>query len=132
MIQILSSNNLLGSYKNWILQDIEPLVKGLPQYVKKFSKGLTDVAASLEKAVGGEDFNNEKYKLHAVIIKSSVPFEEAQKMAQDIIKDKKKTFYRLTTKSYRFRALPKTKFNKSSFRTKKINKDISLVFGELK
>ena len=50
---ILDSNGLNGErYSSWILQDIEQLVKGLPNYVKKFSKGVTDVASSLEKAVG--------------------------------------------------------------------------------
>ena len=133
VLDVLSSNNLNGSsYEKWVLQNIESLVKGLPNYVKLFAKTLTDIGASVEKAVGGDEFEKEGFKLHAIIIKSSIPFEEAQKMAQDVIKDKKKTFYRMTMKSYRFRAIPKTKFKKGSFRTKKVNKDMSLIFGELK
>ena len=31
-----------------------------------------------------------------------------------------------------YRIIPKTKFNKDSFRTKKINPDINIVFGTLK
>jgi hypothetical protein len=42
----------------------------------------------------------------------------------------KKNFHRETGVSYRLRVIPKTKFNKSSFRTKKL-KDKSLIFGEL-
>jgi len=78
------------------------------------------------------------YKLHAVIINKSVPLGKAKIIASDIIKDKNKKFYRETTDSWRFRNIPKTKFKDSSFikdssfRSKVINKDITLVFGELK
>jgi hypothetical protein len=71
------------------------------------------------------------YELHNVIIKKTVPFDEAEKIAQDIIKDKGKRFYRETKQSYRFRNIPKTKFDSSTFRTKKVNKDITLTFGKL-
>lgn len=70
------------------------------------------------------------YKLHAVIISKDIPFKTAQKKAKEIIKDNNKTFYRKTQDSYRFRNIPKTKF--SEFRSKSINKDITLVFGKLK
>jgi hypothetical protein len=70
------------------------------------------------------------YALHAVVIDKSVPIDKAQKMAQDIIKDKSKTFYRETEESYRFRNIPKTKFK--AFRTKVINPNVSLIYGEMK
>jgi hypothetical protein len=72
------------------------------------------------------------YELHVVIINKSVPLDSAKKMAQNIIKDKNRTFMRETTESYRFRNLAKTKFVESTFRTKVVNPDISLVFGKLK
>jgi hypothetical protein len=73
--------------------------------------------------------DDKPWALHAVIIKRTVPKEEALKHAENIIK--KKDFKATETKlTYRFRALPKTKFIKK-FRSKKINKDITLVFGEL-
>jgi hypothetical protein len=72
------------------------------------------------------------FELHAVIIDKSVPLEKAKQIAQDIIKDKSKTFYRVTENSYRFRAIPKTKFKQDSFRSKTTNDKITLVFGELK
>lgn len=72
------------------------------------------------------------YELHAVIIKKPIKLEEAKKIAQDIIKDKSKTFYRETMDSYRFRNIAKTKFDPKTFRTKVINPQISLVFGKLK
>lgn len=73
-----------------------------------------------------------KYELHAVIIKNTVKRKDADKMAQDIIKDKSKTFMRQTQDSYRYRNIAKTKFKESSFRSKVISPDITLVFGELK
>ncbi len=70
--------------------------------------------------------------LHAVLINKDVGLEKAKKMAQDIIKDKKKSYYRETENTFRFKNIPKTKFESSTFKSKKINKDITLIFGELK
>ena len=73
------------------------------------------------------------YALHAVIINKDIGLEEAKKKAQDIIKDKSKTYYRETTKSYRFRNISKQKFKPKTFRSKKIRgQPITLIFGELK
>jgi hypothetical protein len=47
------------------------------------------------------------YALHAIVIDKSLPIDKAKKMAQDIIKDTSKTFYRVTGDSYRFRNIPK-------------------------
>jgi hypothetical protein len=73
---------------------------------------------------------NKPWALHAVIIKKSVPKEDALQHAENIIK-KKEFKARETKLTWRFRALPKTKFKKEKFRSKKVNKDITLVFGEL-
>ena len=70
------------------------------------------------------------WELHAVLISSDIPLEKAKKMAQDIIKDSSKTFYRKTEEHYRFRNIPKTKFK--AFRTKIVNPNVTLVFGEMK
>lgn len=70
------------------------------------------------------------WELHAVLISSDIPLEKAKKMAMDIIKDKSKTFYRKTEEHYRFRNIPKTKFK--AFRTKIVNPNVTLVFGEMK
>lgn len=74
------------------------------------------------------------YELHAIIIKKPIKLEEAKKIAEDIIKDKNKSFYRETSESYRFRNIPKTKFDEKTFRTKIIKEKphISLIFGKLK
>jgi hypothetical protein len=71
------------------------------------------------------------YELHAVIISKNIPLDEAIKISQEIINNKKRTFYRETKNSYRFRNIPKTKFDKKTFRSKKINKNITLIFGEV-
>jgi hypothetical protein len=75
---------------------------------------------------------DEKLKLHAVIIKKPFELENAKNEARLYIKNPKNNFYRETKTAYRFRNIPKTKFNKKSFKTKKINKNVSLVFGILK
>jgi len=73
-----------------------------------------------------------QYELHAVIINKSIPLEKAKKIAQDIIKDKNKTFMRETSDSYRFRNIAKTKFDPQTFRSKVLNPTTTLVFGQLK
>jgi hypothetical protein len=72
------------------------------------------------------------FELHAVIIDRRIPLEKAKQIAQDIIKDKSKTFYRITENSYRFRNIPKTKFKPETFRSKTTNDKITLIFGDLK
>ena len=69
------------------------------------------------------------YAISSVIIKKSMTPDEAMDHALNITK-KKKLKMTQTKNTYRFRNIPKTKF--SDFRSKKINKDITLVFGELK
>lgn len=71
-------------------------------------------------------------ELHAVIFKKPYNLNKAKKEATKIIDNDNKKFYRETSTSFRFRNIPKTKFKTESFRTKKINKDLSLVFGKLK
>lgn len=71
------------------------------------------------------------YQLHAVIINNKIDLKSAKKMASDIM-NKKISFMRETENNYRFRNIPKTKFIKSSFRSKIINPDITLIFGKLK
>ena len=45
--------------------------------------------------------------------------------------EKNKNFVRETPDSYRVRVIPKTKFDRTTFRSKKVNNDITLVFGFL-
>lgn len=71
------------------------------------------------------------YALHSIIINKSIPLEDAVRQAQDISK-KQKIFMRELKHTFHFRNIPKTKFINKSFRSKKINDNITLVFGELK
>ena len=68
--------------------------------------------------------------LHAVIVKKPFDLNKAREIARDVMKSNKDKFMRETSTSYRFRSLPKTKF--SSFITKVINPNVSLIFGNLK
>jgi hypothetical protein len=86
--------------------------------------------------------------IHSVIIDKSVPFDDALNTFHNIINNNNKNFYRETKNTYRFRNYPKQKFNKTTFRTKKIRgqvaasggaalvgrrptQPISIVFGQL-
>jgi len=73
----------------------------------------------------------EKLYLQTVIVDKSVGFDEAKKISQQIIKNKKRNVYRETSESFRFRNIPKTKFKVGSFVSKKLNDKVTLVFGEL-
>lgn len=77
------------------------------------------------------EYNNEHWGLHAVIFKKPYDLEKAKEEVKHFIKNGKKQFYRETTNSYRFRNIPKTKFIKKSFRTKKLGNNISIILGEL-
>lgn len=76
-----------------------------------------------------------KLVLHAIIMhkpkyKSK---EQAFKKADEMFPDEKlKGFVRETESSFRVRVRPKTKFDKTSYISKKITPDITLVWGYLK
>ena len=71
------------------------------------------------------------YALHAVLVSNKIPLKEATDISQKFIKNKKKTFYRETKNFYRFKNIDKKHFKKGSFKTKKINKDLKLIYSEL-
>ena len=76
-----------------------------------------------------------KLVLHAIIMhkpkyKSK---EQAFKKADEMFPNEKlKGFVRETESSFRVRVRPKTKFDKTSYISKKITPDITLVWGYLK
>lgn len=82
------------------------------------------------KDLKGAGLPKDNYALHAVIIKKPIELEKAKEEAKQFIKDKE--YFRETSTSYRFRNIPKQKFLKSKYRTKKINDKISLIYGKLK
>ena len=86
----------------------------------------------LKKEMKKDDSNPDGYALHAVIIKKK-GYDKNDAVAESAkFKTEKGLFMRETKLSYRFRNIPKTKFEPKTFRTKKINKNVSLVYGKLK
>jgi hypothetical protein len=80
----------------------------------------------------GGSINYPNGALHAIIFKKPISMEVVDEYSRSILKKKRLPFMRETEGSYRVRNIPKTKFLKNSFRTKVIDDNISLVFGELK
>lgn len=93
-----------------------------------------------QKLISAIEINKKKempmtkeWALHAVVVhKDGNTLEQAKKWASDIINDPSRTFYRTDSMSWRFRNLPKTVFDAKTFRSKVINPNITLIFGELK
>lgn len=73
--------------------------------------------------------SKESLYLHAVIVKKPMPLALARLRAQKFIKNKRKTFFRETEDSFRFRNIPKQQFR--DFVSKEINDEITLVLGHL-
>jgi hypothetical protein len=71
-------------------------------------------------------------ELHAIIIKKKGYNKNDAVVEAVKFKTSKGLLMRETKLSYRFRNIPKTKFDPKSFRSKKINKNITLVYGKLK
>lgn len=78
----------------------------------------------------GRGDKEEGYELHAVVVHKPTDLEVAKEEAKKFI-TKDRNFYRETSSSYRFRNIPKQKFQKRSFRSKKVNDGITLVYGKL-
>ena len=81
--------------------------------------------------LGHPHLNENNYALHAVIFKKPYNLKSVIQESAQFTHKKTKPFIRETGQSYRVRNIPKTKFISKSFRTKRINDNISLVFGEL-
>ena len=70
------------------------------------------------------------YALQSVAIKNTIPLAEAEAHYKKITK-KKPRKVREEGEWWRFRYMPPTRFKKGSFRTKVVNDNIHLIFGEL-
>jgi len=66
------------------------------------------------------------------VIDKSVPELEAFSMAQKVIKNLNRTYYRETKDSWRFRNIPRTRFIPSSYVSRVINDKMTMIFGHLK
>lgn len=70
--------------------------------------------------------------LHAVIFDKSVGIGYARKHARKIMEKEKVPKPMESEDSYRFKNIPRSYFKPDSFRSKKINETLTLVFGHLK
>ena len=135
-------NKYKAAERAFIFQNVEHVRHNLDDKTKTIMQAATDLGALVDRATDvlqGGSMNDDGsdshpamrgWDLHAVIIKKDIPLEEAITKSREFIKGKNKKFMRETMTSYRFRNLPKTKFNE--FKTKRINKSISLIYGKLK
>ena len=76
---------------------------------------------------------DKKLYLQAVVVNKDLGIVEASRIFNEITqnKHKKNFYYRTTEHSIRFRNIPKTRFDRKSFRTKKVDEDVILIFGHL-
>ena len=110
-----------------LLETLQEVKKKGNKLNKEYKKEMKESKKKEKELEGGA----KGFALHAVLVDKSIPFEEAFKQAQEIIK-KKKFFYRESKNQYRFRNIPKQKFEPRSFKSKKVNENLTLVFGKLK
>jgi len=98
---------------------IDDLIKTKPQLVGGSKK---------RKEMKGSGKSASEYQLHAVVINKDMPKKEADQHARHILQKNKLTG-RETSNSYRYENINKKYFNPTSYRTKKLNNDVSLIFG---
>lgn len=130
----LGTQNIIKSEVVPTTQPLKPTWGGLNLYAlaQNFLQGhkLSNFAQLYGK--GYPHLNTDNYSLHAIIFKKPTNLQTVIEHSQQFTHKKGIPFIRETNTSFRVRNIPKTKFISNTFRTKKINKDISLVFGELK
>ena len=113
--------------EKFIYQDVSELEKRTPTYVKTIADTVTDLSNVASKLLG-----NGKFVIQRVNVSKEIPFTQAKKHANNILKTKRQYKEKVVGNHYHFRHIPKTQIKKGTFRTKRINGDISLVIGELK
>ena len=128
---LLETMNLYGEReKSFLFQDMAEFQKELPTVTKWIARKVTDIGATVANIRGKG--KPDGLELHAVIFnKEQFDLETAKEKAKDFIEGKK-SFFRETGQSYRFRNIPKQRFKKESFVTKKLEPGLSLVFGQEK
>jgi len=90
---------------------------------------VIDTILKHKKSKNGSGKKSGVWELHKVYISKPLSVEKAKEMASKFIKGKK-TFYKEYPNKYNFRNISKQKFN--MFRGKKLNEDITLIYGRLK
>jgi hypothetical protein len=131
---LLQSNGFLTpEIDEFVFQPLDEIVKRIGEHTGAFAKAITTLGAvadnvkdKVKNLFGGD------LVIHRVNVNKNLPFEQALKHARNILKTKRKFKEKVVGNSYHFRNIPKTHFKPRSWKSKKINDDITIVFGELK
>ena len=100
-----------------------------PEHIFSYHPMTLEQVKKQMRAIETRKHGGGKMSLHAVVIKKPISFDDAYNISKKFI-DKNKNFFRETNNSYRFRNIPKTKFE--DFKSKIINDYITLIYGTLK
>lgn len=117
--------NIVKMKKDGISQR-DVLMHFMSKYEELKGAGIPDIKVDKKR----KD-KKEGYDLHAVVIQKPITLDEAITESKKFI-NQDRNFHRETQKSFRFRNIPKQKFQKSSFRSKKVGKNTTLIYGRLK
>jgi len=124
---ILESNGLYSEQaKTFLFQSMEEIKKEIQPYVGKIMNAVTNTGAIVAQLLG------KGLTIHSIKIGKHIPVEKQLEHVRNITKSNKNRMMKEMKNVIAYRIIPKTKFNKDSFRTKKINSEISIVFGKLK
>jgi|NOAtaT_6_FD_contig_71_474945_length_2627_multi_2_in_0_out_0_3 hypothetical protein len=123
-----SPNNIdyTDKLNEFVFQDIEEIVKETPKFSQKIASGITTLGGLFDKVIGGN------LTLHAIKIKKNVDKNKQLEHIKHITNSNKTLLMKEMKNVNSYRVIPKTKFKNKSWKSKKVNSDITLVFGELK
>lgn len=105
------------------------VLKNNPKYIFSYHPMTLEQIKKQIRAIETRKHGGGAFSLHAVVIKKPITFVEAYKLSKKFISENK-NFFRETNNSYRFRNIPKTKFE--NFKSKILNDYITLIYGTLK
>jgi hypothetical protein len=105
---------------------MEEIKKEIQPYVGKIMNAVTNTGAIVAQLLG------KGLTIHSIKIGKHISAEKQLEHVRNITKSNKKRMMKEMKNVIAYRIIPKTKFHKDSFRTKKINSDVSIVFGKLK
>ena len=124
---ILENNGLYSEQaKTFLFQSMEEIKKDLQPYVGKIMNAVTNTGTIVAQLLG------KGLTIHSIKIKKEIPLEKQLEHVRNITKSNKNRMMKEMKNHNNYRIIPKTRFDKTSFRTKKINDKISIVFGKLK
>lgn len=122
---------------SFVFQPLEKVIKTLPKSTPFIAKAVTTLGAWFNKILGKGKPHHQTESTDGLVIQSvrvrkPATREQAERHADNILKNRKKRTVTEKVNWWHVRALPKTKIEKGTFVTKKVNSNIQLVFGRLK